>query len=212
MFVVFKCVDILRRSPCASRSLWVAAAAGWMLLIGWGMNTLWAHQNTPGPAATAPARWPVSSSIKPEPGKPTLVLLAHPQCPCTKATLAELAVLMTRCQGRLAACVLFIKPTGMPDRWEKTDLWRDAAAIPGVTVSADPDAGESKLFGARTSGQALLYSPDGRLVYSGGLTISRAHHGDNPGLSALSRWVNSGDADRQAWPVFGCPLDTPAKD
>ena len=48
--------------------------------------------------------------------------------------MEELAKLMSQCGARLRTIVLMIHPEGTPDGWEQTDLWRQAAGIPGVTV------------------------------------------------------------------------------
>ena len=76
------------------------------------MKVLYDHQGSAGAAAAAPQTWPSASGIERDPQRPTLVMLAHPRCPCTRASLEELAVLMTRLGGRLDAHVLFVKPSG----------------------------------------------------------------------------------------------------
>ena len=60
----------------------------------------------------------------------TLVLAVHPHCPCTRASLDELAVIMTRGSGRVAARVLFVQPEGFSERWAQTDMWRTVRSIP----------------------------------------------------------------------------------
>jgi hypothetical protein len=137
-----------------------------------------------------------------------LVLFAHPHCPCSRATIGELAKLMTDCRGKLTATVLMLRPAGVQDGWERTDLWDSAAAIPGVSVVSDAGGTESRRFGAVTSGQVLLFAPDGRLLFSGGITESRGHRGDNAGRSAVAALVlGTGRAAQPVFaPVYGCPL------
>ena len=115
---------------------------------------------------------------------------------------------MTRCDGLVAAHVLFLKPGDMPAGWELTDLWHRAAAIPGVRVLAHEQGREARLFVATTSGHAALYDPDGRLTFHGGITIARGHVGDNDGRHAIIGRLNGvvdGPCDRA---VHGCPLFT----
>jgi hypothetical protein len=112
---------------------------------------------------------------------------------------------MAQAQGRVTAYVLFVKPSGSADDWEKTDLWQSAASIPGVTVVVD-DGAEAQRFHAVTSGQTALYDVEGRLQFSGGITGSRGHSGDNAGRSAIVSLLNTGDAERTKTSVFGCPL------
>jgi hypothetical protein len=135
-------------------------------------------------------------------------MLAHPHCPCTRASIGELALLMAHVQGRLTATVLFLSPSDMPAAWEQTDLWEDAAAIPGVTVMRDADGAEARRFGAVTSGQVIVYDASGRVLFSGGITPSRGHAGDNQGRSAIVALLD-GDPSVRGSRVFGCSLVTP---
>jgi hypothetical protein len=134
------------------------------------------------------------------------LIFAHPRCPCTRATIGELAVIMARCRDRVDARVLFYKPKGSAPDWEQTDTWRDAGRIPGVRVGVDPDGAEAARFSARTSGHALLYGPEGALLFSGGITASRGHAGDNPGRDSVVALVAGGDPQARETSVFGCPL------
>ena len=182
------------------------AGAAWVLMIGVGLALLWDYENAPGPTAAPPSQWPLDSSIHLATDRATLILMAHPHCPCTRASIGELARLMAQTQGRVAAYVLFIKPAGSSDGWEKTDLWQSAASIPEVEVIADDDGAEAQRFQAMTSGQTLLYDAEGRLLFSGGITSSRGHSGDNAGRSALVSLLNTGEAEAAETSAFGCPL------
>jgi len=136
-------------------------------------------------------------------------MLAHPRCTCTRASLAELAELLARAKERPRTYVVFVKPGGTGVDWEHTDLWRTAAALPGVTVLRDDAGVEARRFGAATSGQVLLYAPDGRLLFSGGATGARAHPGDNLGRASIVALLNHDAALERTTPVFGCPLFGP---
>ena len=113
---------------------------------------------------------------------------------------------MAQTEGRVTAYAIFLKPSGSSDDWERTDLWQSAASIPGVSVVVDDDGAEAHRFHAMTSGQTALYDVDGRLLFSGGITGSRGHSGDNAGRSAIVSLLNSGDAERTETSVFGCSL------
>jgi hypothetical protein len=113
---------------------------------------------------------------------------------------------MAQAQGRVTAYVLFLKPAGTSDNWEKTDLWQSAARIPGVNVVVDDGGVEARRFHAVTSGQTALYDDEGRLLFSGGITASRGHSGDNAGRSAIVSLLHAGEAERTETFVFGCPL------
>lgn len=184
----------------------------WLFAIGLGLSMLWGYENTPGVGAEPPSRWPAASRIQPAPGRATLVMMAHPHCPCTRATIGELALIMAHTQGRLTAYVLFLKPAGFAEDWEKTDLWQSAASIPGVEVMIDDGGAEARRFHSATSGQAILYSAEGGLLFSGGITGSRGHSGDNAGRSAIVSLANAGAAEEAETLVFGCPLFDPNSD
>lgn len=191
------------------RYMLFAACAAWVLMIGAGLGLLWGYENAPGAVAATPARWPAESRIRPAADRATLVMLAHPHCPCTRASVGELDRLMAQAQGRVTAYVLFLKPSGSTDNWERTDLWQSAARIPGVNVVADDGGVESRRFHALTSGQTALYDEAGRLLFSGGITGSRGHSGDNAGRSAIVSLLTAGEAEAAETFVFGCPLYDP---
>jgi hypothetical protein len=184
----------------------MAAGAAWVLLIGVGLGLLWAYENAPGQGAVPPSRWPADSRIQPATDRATLLMLAHPHCPCTRASIGELARLMTQAQDRVTTYVLFLKPAGSSDDWQQTDLWQSASNIPGVNVVVDDGGAEAQRFQAVTSGQTVLYDAQGRLLFSGGITGSRGHFGDNAGRSAVVSLLHTGEAERSETFAFGCPL------
>jgi len=179
----------------------------WFLSVGVGMGVMVSYSLSPGASASPPREWPTDSQIERTPGRATLLMLAHPHCPCTRASIGELALVMAHCQGRVTATVLFVKPKGFSDDWEKTDLWNSAAAIPGVKVVSDDESIEAFRFHAVTSGQTVLYDAEGRLLFSGGITGARGHSGDNAGRSAIVSLLTRGEADRSSTFVFGCSLN-----
>jgi hypothetical protein len=137
------------------------------------------------------------------------MMLAHPRCPCTRASIGELAQIMAEGQGKLKAYVVFSRPAGAGADWNDTGMWKNAAEIPGVTPVGDDDGFETRRFGAETSGHTLLFDPDGRLLFSGGITAARGHAGDNVGESAIVSLVREQPAARPTTPVFGCKLIAP---
>jgi hypothetical protein len=189
-----------------NRAILIAASVLWVLMICAGVGLLWSYNGTPGVAAAALEQWPADSRLRHATDRATLVMLAHPHCPCTRASLGELARLMTQAQGRVTAYVLFVKPPGLPDGWEKTDLLAAASAIPGVTVVRDDEGVEAGRFRAATSGQTVLYDAGRRLLFSGGITGARGHEGDNAGRAAIVSLLTADEAGRSETPVFGCPL------
>ncbi|MCY1046609.1 RedB protein [Corallococcus sp. bb12-1] len=192
----------------SSRGWLVLAGALWLGGIGFGLVTLARYSLTPGDAQAMVERWPEGTRLTRQAGRPVLVMLAHPKCPCTRASVAELEALMVHAGGRADAFVLFLRPEGLEDGWEQGELWRAAARIPGVTVLKDPGGVEAKRFGATTSGHVVLYGAEGHLRFSGGLTVARGHAGDSPGRMALERVLREGGAGGET-PVYGCALEDP---
>ena len=152
----------------------------------------------------AVVKWPAESKLTRSDRQPTLLLFAHPHCPCTRATIGELALLMRHAAG-VSATVVFTEPAGVPEDWMETDLGRSASAIPGVKQVRDDRGFEAKNFGATTSGFAVLYAPDGKLLFRGGITDGRGHAGDNEGRSAILSLI-AGRTATATTRVFGCPL------
>jgi hypothetical protein len=134
------------------------------------------------------------------------MIFAHPRCPCSDATIGELALIMAQARDRVDAFVLLFTPRTGGSDFARTQLARDAESIPGVHLINDPDGIESRRFGAITSGQTLLYDAHGVLLFSGGITASRGHAGGNYGRSAILSLLETGDAPRRMTPVFGCNI------
>jgi hypothetical protein len=188
------------------RTTVIVAVMLWIPAIGVGVGALLRYSNTPGRLAAPPKDWPQSTSFRRVPGESTLVVFAHPKCPCSRATIEELALIVTHCRVKVNTYVLFYAPRSMGEGWARSELWDDAAAIPGVHVIEDHDGWEVRRFGASTSGQTLLYGFDGHLVFNGGITAARGHLGANNGMDAVESMLKNGTAKRNTAPVFGCSL------
>jgi hypothetical protein len=206
--------DPLKRTSGGSRLVW-AGFSVWLALALVGGAWATRHSAIAGQSAAAPETWPTESRLERAPGKPTLIVLVHPRCTCSQATVSELARLLARVPGRASAIVVFVKPPGVTgDRaaWDNGDLRRAAERIAGVRVVVDEQGEEALRFHASTSGQTLLYSTDGALQFNGGLTPSRGHEGDSDGKAALEAKLGfagaspSGAETTLRSRVFGCGL------
>jgi len=186
----------------------VAAGCGWIAAIGLGFTFLSGYSVAAGAPASAPLEWPSASRIPAPRGQYQLVMTVHPNCPCTRASVIELNNLMSTLRlEHVKGYVLVMKPADFPDEWTRTESVRNAGSIPGVDVVVDVDGVEAARLGAQTSGQVLLYGPDGRLRFAGGLTPDRGHVGDSPGRERILSLVKTGTADAKESLVFGCPLN-----
>ena len=187
----------------------IAVFGTWLIAAGAGGWWLHKYEIAQGASTLTPEQWPVAAQIKADHDRPTLVMFAHPRCPCTRASIEELNRLLAKCEGKVATSVLFFQPSNYSPEWSRGSLWNSAAAIPGVFTQADADGVEARRFGAATSGLVVLYDAKGRLLFSGGITASRGHAGDNAGAEAILSLVNGEIAATGQTPVFGCSLLDP---
>src|SRR5262245_18523791 len=130
----------------------IALGIFWCVGVGIGLYTLLDYEMTPGQGGEAPVIWPAQSRIPRHPVVPTLVMLMHPHCSCSRASLQELSRLLVHFQTHVSAAILFYSPDSVEHNWEKTDLWSTATSLPGVRVIRDINGAEAKLFRVYTSG------------------------------------------------------------
>jgi hypothetical protein len=197
--------------PGISRRIVLAVLVGFSAVSTLaGMWFLTRFDQTAGPVSAAPEKWPSSSAINRLNGRPEILVFAHPFCSCTDATLDELAQLSMRRKKDAAVpaiTVLFYRP--VKSAWVASNLWKKAQSLEGARVVWDYGGLEATRFGARTSGLTLLYSPEGKLLFRGGITGSRGHRGDNFGLDNLTESLASNRPTHLASRVFGCALGNP---
>lgn len=182
----------------------VAAAAIpiWVALGACGLLLLARYNAAPGREAPAPAQWPEGSDLVHARDRPALVVFAHPECPCTRATLAVLSEIASEDGERCDIQVVISEDVPDPATSENADR---ARTIPGVRVVVDRGHAEARRFGALTSGFTVLYDRDGRLRFAGGITDARGHPGPSIGRTQIAA-VLRGRPASDAAPTFGCDL------
>ena len=74
-----------------TQSIVIASVMAWLFAISVGMWMIWDYQNAPGAVGVPPAQWPADSQVQRSPGRATLVIIAHPHCPCTRASIGRKA-------------------------------------------------------------------------------------------------------------------------
>jgi len=178
----------------------------WLMAVGAGFAVMLDYQYAGGRSGLPPGHWPKGTSIALDPSRDTLIMFAHPKCPCTRASIEELNRVMARCHDKVATHVLFFRPCAFPRDWTRSGLWQSAAAVPGVEVEEDADGAEARRFCAQTSGYVLLYSCRGQLLFHGGITGGRGHGGDNAGERAVVGLITGGGGAAFQTPVYGCSL------
>ena len=179
--------------------LWIGGSCGGLVMLSM-------YANSPGPSQQSPANWPNETTIRLSEHGSTLIMFAHPKCPCTRASLGELEKIVARFHGAVTSWVVFFKPIDSDESWDQTDLRETAASIPGVHVMSDLEGVEARRFHATTSGETILYNDQGERLFHGGITLARGHAGDNAGRSAIEDSLTESVPVCSQTPVFGCPI------
>jgi hypothetical protein len=173
-----------------------SAVAAWAILVGVGIREIHGHEATAGLLGAAPAHWPSASQLPRTPGF-TVAMFVHPDCPCTRASLSELAAVAE--QSRQPVLVVFPKNEPSP-AWDRAGTIRNARRV------IDRDGSEAQRFGAATSGHVVVYDAAGALRFSGGITGARGHAGKNVGGEQLAK-ILAGGSGHAEHAVFGCALE-----
>src|SRR5262249_48877716 len=106
---------------------WGFAAAGGVLLMA-------ADAVDPGDPGAPPARWPAGAAGPLDGRRPRLLIFLHPRCPCSRASLGELAALLDRCGDRVAARAVVFRPRYGREGWFPPDLRTALGEISGLEV------------------------------------------------------------------------------
>lgn len=183
----------------------VFAIAGWGFFVAMGVVALFVYKGRPGSDGRPSLAWPEGSTLVRASDRPTLLMFVHPDCPCTRASVEELAVIVDRADVSVRAVVVVMSPKGT-EATGSSGVVERAGSLPQVEVVFDADGVEAARFGAETSGHVLVFSEEGRRLYSGGITGSRGHQGDNAGRARVLALLTQGPPDGVSAHVFGCAL------
>ncbi|HYI09722.1 MAG TPA: RedB protein [Thermoanaerobaculia bacterium] len=188
----------------------VLAALIWTGTVAAAYRAVRLFETTPGEAATAPSKWPSKSAIRRADGEWSLVMLVHPRCSCSRASVQELQAVLEKSPRSVRTHVLVYRPSDFAPGWEQTDVVDSAKRLRRANVIIDENGREADLFGGFTSGQTFLYDGGGKLRFAGGITSLRGHAGLNSGRTDLIDIVNA-RAESGDHPVFGCAISSREK-
>lgn len=183
----------------------------WLFLLLAGFKFLWAYELAPGQAALSGSAWPSNSVVQLDGQRANLLVFAHPQCPCTRATITELEQIILHSHDRIKVTVFFCTPADEAADWAHTGSWDAASRLPDVAVHVDKDGQMARLFGAQTSGQVLLYDARGQQLFCGGITSARGHVGENLGRDSVIALALGEFVLTTRTPVYGCSLLSPSE-
>jgi len=207
--LIFNVISRRRLGTAALVACWFAASAGvWAWTVAYGTTTAQPPQH--GFADPAPPAPGLPRST----GRPTLYLFMHPRCPCTRATIAQLQQVLTAPGLDDAAIPELMVVSTIPsdasendDGWRRSETIRLALELPNASLVEDLGGSIARHFGAVASGSVVLYAADGRLLFAGGVTVSRGHEGDSLGADNLRRRLLDPDHPRPfTAPALGCRL------
>jgi len=185
------------------RLIAVTAVVAWASLVALGFYAYFRYETTPGERGAEKAQWPAASTLSRSTTTPTVIMFVHPSCPCSRASVAELASIATTTRVRPRILVVFIAESrGGP-------VWDSVGRIDGAERLLDPYELEASRFGARTSGYVVVYDALGRLAYAGGITGSRGHVGDNMGRRSVQSVLEGLTPSNAHYGVFGCGFAAP---
>ena len=180
--------------------------AVWGVAVSGGFSALLVYSHTPGENGEAPGEWPAGTQIPRTEGSLELLMFVHPRCVCTEASLDELTEVVQRASRDVHTTVVLVNLEPVDQEWVDGSIREKLADRSTMVEFIDAGGEEMQRFGIATSGHVLLYDADGRQLYSGGVTGSRGHVGDNAGHDRLSQLLDASQPLERALstPVFGC--------
>jgi hypothetical protein len=180
----------------------------WGVVAIAGLIAVYAHAFKNEDIGRAEVIWPSDSSLEQSPDRCTLVMFAHPRCPCTLASLDSLARVMGVADCK--AVVVFWQPDSDSQPVESSS-WRNSPSIKlaekmqDVSIYFDRSGAEFKKFGVNTSGHCMAFSKGGVQLFTGGLTSSRGHVGPSAASDSLIQSIQSVKPTKPS-PVYGCTI------
>ena len=149
----------------------IALVLTWALAVGVGGTTLLRYTNTSGRLATPPPQWPYGDRIRTEPSHATLVVFAHPQCPCSRATLEELSQILARYRGSLNAYVDIYAPRSEGRGWAHAQFMERRGSHPRCACARRPGWPRNAPFRSVHIRTSLA------VQRGGSARLQRRHHG-----------------------------------
>ena len=185
--------------------MWTFVLLFWLICIGGGYTYLLRYSFTAGLSIPAPERFSSPGVAQASSTRARLLIALHPRCPCSRATLHELAKIMSRATNACDVTALIFTPKGDSEDWLKGGLVNECRRLQ-CRIQADPGGEIAASLGCLTSGAVVLYDGAGKLRYQGGITGSRGHEGDNDGERTVLEILRGQHGSFSALPVFGCPI------
>lgn len=186
--------------------LFAAAYLIWISLLFVGHLVLYEYELTPSPLANSKRVFPQSSDVQLAHGRQNIFMFLHPSCPCSEASVDEFHELMRAGEKDSVGTVVFYMPPEKEPEWSLAPIVQRVKRIRNVTIEYDSNGAQAETFGVTTSGHVLIYDGRGILQFTGGITGSRGHTGDNHYFDLAKQCILARKAKYTTTPVFGCAL------
>lgn len=186
--------------------IFLAVYLVWIGLLFIGHLVLFEYELTPSPLVNSKRVFPVHSGLQLAHERQNIFMFLHPACPCSAATVDEFRNLMKEGEKDSVGTVVFYMPPEKESEWEVLPLLQSVKRIRNVTIEYDSSGSQADLFGVTNSGHLLIYDGRGMLQFSGGITGSRGHSGDNHYFQLAKQCVVARRPKYTITPVYGCSL------
>jgi hypothetical protein len=182
--------------------------------LGW--YQLFLFSSTPGEQFAAPASWPqdipaLPATLPSGGHTPLLLVFVHPRCSCTPATLEQFDQLLDSTPTPVQVALVVYRSKAVSQQApgaEQAPMLRVHSQA-RIQVLPDTNGLLARRFGAATSGEIVLYSANGHLLFQGGITPMRSQTGNSAGADALRNALATGAIQAKAASVFGCKIFLP---
>lgn len=182
------------------------AILGALGLLAAGFGTVSSYQSNASRNVGPPSA-PVASAnlFFRDPRHLSLVVALRPSCDASRAAIDELTKICRAVPGEIRVTALILQLGGEADSSVQNEM-RSALEHLEARVVADHAGATSARFGFSASGQIKLFSPNGKLLYDGGITSKPGRGGENPGVEMVLEIARGTVWEVRSGPVFGCPL------
>lgn len=124
------------------KNCWVSTViiSSWLAVCLSGLVLLLRYEATAGSVGNVPVQWPQQALPTRQDNSLSLLMFAHPRCPCTRASLKELAVVIARCPRFESIRVVFSVPPAASTEWRDTtssDKRRESRASKSSSTKGD---------------------------------------------------------------------------
>lgn len=188
------------------KALLLLAYMIWSALLLTGHLVLFEYEMTASPLANTKRVFPQKSIVQIAKGRQNIILFLHPMCPCSMASVDEFHELMRAGEKDSVGTVVAFMPHDMQSEWALQPVFSRLKRIRNVSIVYDSNGAQADLFGATTSGHVLIYDGRGILQFSGGITASRGHSGDNANFELAKKSIHDRNPKFVTTPVLGCAL------